>query len=469
MRNGWFSPSSRRRCSISYRSEFLPLFISVLTVAYLANQFPAAVEPYVSEEIAELRRRGVQVIPGSARRPDTLEPDAANSGSDTEILRLQPVRVLILLRALGLALRQWRQIAGLVARVLLQGKEPPKLRAKALLHTWLGAYYAVLLREREVDHIHVHHGYFGSWIAMVAARLLNVGFSMTLHGSDLLLNAAYLETKLNNCRVCVTISEYNRRYILEHFPEIDRGKIIVSRLGVDVPECPDSYGEVGCGAPRRLVMLAVGRLHAVKDHAFLVRACARLRDAGLNFECAIAGEGPERQRLEALIGNYQLQDRLTLLGHVPRDQMDPLYRGSDLVVLTSRSEGIPVVLMEAMARGGIVLAPAITGIPEIVIPGKTGFLYAPGSMQDLVAKLFCLRKQILEEDRPGGIRAGWIRHAARLQVLHNFNRKKNLTLFGDRFLKQIAIQDPADRNPAINHSTTQDWSASHEDLVLQQI
>jgi colanic acid/amylovoran biosynthesis glycosyltransferase len=167
-----------------------------LTVAYLANQFPAAVEPYVGEEIEELRRRGVQVIPGSVRRPDRLEPRSANSGSDTEILCLQPIRVLTLLRALGLALWHWKRIASLVARVILRGKEPPARRVKALLHTWLGAYYAVLLRKRGVDHIHVHHGYFGSWIAMVAARLLGVSFSLTLHGSDLLLNVPYLETKL---------------------------------------------------------------------------------------------------------------------------------------------------------------------------------------------------------------------------------------------------------------------------------
>ena len=83
-------------------------------------------------------------------------------------------------------------------------------RLKALLHTWLGAYYAGLLRERGVTHIHAHHGYFGSWIAMTAARLLGVSFSLTLHGSDLLRDGVYLETKLKNCRFCVTISEYNR-------------------------------------------------------------------------------------------------------------------------------------------------------------------------------------------------------------------------------------------------------------------
>jgi colanic acid/amylovoran biosynthesis glycosyltransferase len=430
----------------------------VLTVAYLANQFPAVVEPYVGEEIQELRRRGVQVIAGSVRRPDAGPRGAASAELETEILCLQPVRVLTLLRALGLAVRRWRKISDLVARVLLRGKESPKRRLKALLHTWLGAYYALLLEGRGVKHVHVHHGYFGSWIGMVAARLLGVSLSMTLHGSDLLLNRAYLDTKLKNCRFCVTISEYNRRYILEHFPAIKASKIMVSRLGVDVPERAEAR-RVARGTRRTFTLLAVGRLHAVKDHAFLVRACARLRDGGLDFKCVIAGEGPERQRLEFLIRKYRLQDQITLPGHVARPQMDALYGRADGVVLTSRSEGIPLVLMEAMTRGRIVLAPAITGIPEIVIPGRTGFLYAPGALQDFVTKILFLEKLMCREDRNAVSRLDWIRHAAQVQVLHNFSRTKNLSHFGDRFLQLIAIPE----------LVIQDWSPPHEDLVLQQI
>ncbi len=182
---------------------------------------------------------------------------------------------------------------------------------------------------------------------MVAARLLGVNFSLALHGSDLLLDGAYLDTKLKNCRFCVTISEYNRRYILDHFPAIDPTKIVVSRLGVDVPEHAEILPRKAHAEPRVFTLFTVGRLHAVKDHAFLVRACARLRDRGLDFECVIAGEGPQRKRLELLIRENQLQDRITLLGHVLRSELYSLYRRADVVVLTSRSEGIPLV-----AHGG---------------------------------------------------------------------------------------------------------------------
>ncbi len=436
----------------------------MLRVAYLANQFPAPVEPYVGEEIQELRQRGVQVIPGSVRRPAAASVEWTNAPSDPEILCLQPVRAVTALKALALAVWRWKRIASPVKRVLLRGKESPKRRLKALLHTWLGAYYAVLLQGRGVGHIHVHHGYFGSWIAMVAARLLGVSYSLTLHGSDLLVNGAYLDAKLENCRFCVTISEYNRRYVLEHFPAIDPGKIVVSRLGVDVPDHAESPRSVGRGAHHVFTLLAVGRLHAVKNHAFLVRACARLRDRGLDFECVIAGEGPERERLASLIRQKRLQDHLRLLGHVPREQMDSLYRRADVVVLTSRSEGIPLVLMEAMSRGRIVLAPAITGIPEVVICGKTGFLYAPGELEDLVARILLLQELMRGECQRAVSRLDWIRHAARVQVLHNFSHRKNLTQFGDRFLQLISTQDSANKD-----FENQDWSPPHEDFVLQQV
>ncbi|HUA14237.1 MAG TPA: glycosyltransferase family 4 protein [Verrucomicrobiae bacterium] len=405
----------------------------MLTVAYLANQFPSPVEPYVADEIEELERRGVRVIAGSMRR-------AADAGA-AEIVLL-PLSPRVLPRAVWLCFREWMLISPLIARVLFRGRESPLQRAKALLHTLLGACYAVRLEKMGVDHIHAHHGYFGSWVAMVAARFLGTGFSMTLHGSDLLLRASYLDVKLANCAFCLTVSEYNRRYIAEHYPDVQQQKVFVSRLGVETAE-PEAI-------PRdrniaKFAMLAVGRLHRVKDHAFLIRACAQLRASGLNFECPIAGEGPERRRLEFLIRRYSLENQVILLGHVPREQMDSLYRRSDLVVLTSRSEGIPLVLMEAMLRGKVVLAPAITGIPELIVPGRTGFLYECGSQADFVARVLYLHSLLCKEtDRLkdssvlwASRTIDWVRHAAQVQVRHGFDRKKNLESFADLFINAV--------------------------------
>jgi colanic acid/amylovoran biosynthesis glycosyltransferase len=439
----------------------------VLTVAYLANLFPSEVEPYVAQEIKELRQRGVRVITGSVRKRERKQETPA-PWSAAEIV-LQPVRAVVLLQAVWLGLRRWNRISTLLLRIVSGGSEGPVQRAKALLHTWLGGCYAVLLARSGVEHIHIHHGYFGSWIGMVAARLLGVDFSLTLHGSDLLLYGTYLDVKLQSCAFCLTVSEYNRRYILEHYPAVDADRVIVSRLGVELSERTAGFSSEDAFRGSGLALLAVGRLHAVKDHAFLVRACAELYQRGIEFECSIAGEGPERRHLESLIRKYGLEHRITLLGHVEREQMSSLYGRSDVVVLTSHSEGLPLVLMEAMALGKVVLAPAITGIPELVLAGKTGFLYAAGSLEDFAARLLLIRSLMQAPDHPnadhprGSLQPcalsaakplAWVRHAARTQVRHNFDRRKNLELFGDLFIRRVVAQA---------------GSRLHENSVLQQI
>jgi glycosyltransferase involved in cell wall biosynthesis len=413
----------------------------------------------VVEEIEELGSLGVRVIAGSVRK---TAPDEASESKCKPQFALRPPHGGTLLRAMWLCLRRIKLISPLIFRVVFHGREGPIKRMKALAHTWLGACYAVLLEGRGIEHIHVHHGYLGSWIAMVAARLLDVEFSMTLHGSDLLLHATYLDTKLVNCAFCLTVSEYNRNYILERYPKVDGEKVVVARLGVEVSEPAAAVVAKPKANGDAFTLLAVGRLHTVKDHAFLLRACADLHRRELNFECAIAGEGPERRNLESLIRRQGLDTRVTLLGHVARAQMNSLYDRADVVVLTSRSEGIPLVLMEAMARGKIVLAPAITGIPELVIPGKTGFLYERGSLDDFVDRLLFIRSLLQAPDQPElgpGIRSAarrlhWVRHAARVQVCQNFNRSKNLEFFGELFLRRVARQPE---------------STPHENFVLQQI
>lgn len=413
------------------------------TIAYLTNRFPASVESYVIDEIRELRKQWVQVIPCSARlvKPGGLADDLKPLAAET--LYLQPLRTGLMLRAAWYCLRHFGQLADLFERIVVKGTESPLRRTRCLLHTWLGVYYGLLLAGRGVQHIHVHHGYFSSWIAMVAARVLGISFSMTLHGSDLLVNRAYLDTKLQHCRFCLTISEFNRDYIFEHYPGVASGKVRVQRIGVDPPRMNVVRDE---DSPKHPLLLSVGRLHRVKDHAFLVKACRELKARGMRTLCLIAGEGPERKALERLIRKLDLSEEVGLLGHVAHAQIDGHYAMADLVVLTSRSEGIPLVLMEAMAMGKIVLAPEITGIPELVTHGATGFLYQPGSMEDFTAKVRMIwdLRQALDP----------IRKAARRHVELHFNREKNLAGFAEHFLNRVA--GPVETNV-------------HEDSVLQQI
>ena len=359
-----------------------------------------------------------------------------------ETAYILPLQLNHSIRAGWLCVRKLPLLSDILVRLLARGSESPSRRLKAILHTFLGAYLAILLETAEVDHIQVHHGYFASWIAMVAARLLGITYSVTLHGSDLLLRKAYLDTKLRNCQFCTTVSEFNRNYIIDHYRWVDPRKIFTRRMGVDTSSTSSPHV-----AETSLVMLAVGRLHRVKNHAFLIGACARLKRRGSPFACLIAGEGKERTSLQILIQRLGLEHEVILLGHLSGSRLEAFYENSNLVVLTSRSEGLPLALMEAMARGKIVLAPSISGIPELVRNGKYGFLFGEGSIDD-----FLLQIDKIRTSPPDILRN--IRAAARKTISQSFDRNINQAAFVDLLLQQTA-------------NVTQ--NGSHENLVLQQI
>jgi glycosyltransferase involved in cell wall biosynthesis len=422
-----------------------------MSIAYLANRFPETLESYVGAEISELRKHGCEVVPCSVQRPSAWSPHG-KSASDTRYIF--PLRWWPAVKATGLCIQKFGLIGDLIWRAV-RGPEPIFRRCRTLLHTWLGAYLATLLKKEKIEHIHVHHGYFSAWVGMVAARLLDAGFSLTLHGSDLLVRADYLDAKLADCRFCFTVSDFNLRYIAEHYPQIDPRKILVQRLGVDVDVWrPQNQ----CRAAGPFLILSVGRLHPTKNHAFLLQACAMLKAQGVAFRCAIAGEGDERGKLEHLVVDLDLAHEVTLLGQVRGEPLSNLYAAADVVVLTSRSEGIPVTLMEAMAMERVVLAPHITGIPELVSDGKTGFLYTPNSLEDFLSKLHLVRAD------GSSLRA--LQHASRRHVERYFNSRVNLFVFAECFLKSTREGEPPALEITRGDATRKE---SHENSVLQQV
>jgi len=422
-----------------------------MSIAYLANRFPEPLESYVGEEIAELRKRCCSVLPCSVQHPSVLTMLEAKCAPDT--CYIFPLRWRPAVEASGLCIRKFGVIAGLVWRAI-RGPEPVSRRCRTLVHTWLGAYLAVLLKNERIHHLHVHHGYFAGWVGMAAARLLDAGFSMTLHGSDLLVSADYLDAKLADCRFCNTVSEFNRKYITERYPQIDPRNIFVQRLGVDA----DTWHAQSGHESTLFSILSVGRLHPAKNHGFLLLACAALKAQGVRFRCVIAGDGEERGKLERLIAELDIGNEVTLRGHILRERLPDLYAAADVVVLTSHSEGLPVTLMEAMAMQRIVLAPNITGIPELVSDGKNGFLYTSNSMEDFLSKL-----QVVQMSGPS---LDSMRQAARRQVERYFNSRVNLAAFADCFLKHV---DPPDGPTLQETGNDAPRKETHENPVLQQV
>jgi colanic acid/amylovoran biosynthesis glycosyltransferase len=410
------------------------------TVAYIANQFPSPLEPYVLDEINELRRRGVEVICCSGTRVGADGLSLAERAFWKETRYFQPLSDEQLMKAAWRLATDRRTLWELTRPLLWDRRASAGLRLRALGHTLMGAVLAEELEPCGVTHIHAHHGYFASWMALVAARLLGIGFSFTLHGSDLLRRADLLEAKLGACDFCVTISDFNRNYILRNYPDTPAEKIVVQHLGVDrvLPRLGLSGAEA---VGRRFCLLAVGRLHAVKNYGFLIDACSILHKQGIDFICWIAGEGPERSSLERQIKKLKLEGQVLLIGHIPRGDLGSHYQQADLVVMTSESEGIPVSLMEAMSHEKLVLAPAITGIPELIENGRTGFLYEPGSQKDFVDTVNWIHANQAS--------LATIRQAATRKVATSFNRQRNLWRFADQFLSRISQPGGDDADPVL--------------------
>jgi len=381
------------------------------------------------DEVAELRRCGIQVVCCSGKRVAPNGLTLAQRAFWKETRYSQPLSDEQLMHAARRLFADRPNLWQLMRPLLVGSGASPARRIRTLGHTLMGAALADDLEPLNVSHIHAHHGYFASWMALVAARLLAIGFSFTLHGSDLLRRADLLTAKLQACRFCITVSEFNRRYILGHYPSIPPEKILVQRLGVDrVLWWPAPAPAIAPGG-RPFCLLAVGRLQPVKDYGFLIQACAALHSAGFDFLCWIAGEGPERAALERQISRHGLSAHVQLVGHVPRANLAAYYRHADLVVSTSKSEGIPVALMEAMSQAKLVLAPAITGIPELVEDRRSGFLYAPGSLSHFVNTVHWIYANYAS--------LADIQRAAAAKVAASFNRQRNLRAFADQFLAHI--------------------------------
>ena len=186
------------------------------TIAYIANEFPSALEPYVIDEITELRRRGTKVICCSGKRVSPDELSLAERAVWKETRFFQPLSDQELIKAMRRLASDRHHLWQLLRPLLWERGTSPSRRMLALGHTVMGAALAEQLASFHVEHIHAHHGYFASWMALVAARLLGIGFSFTLHGSDLLLRADLLAAKLRACRFCVTVSDFNRQHILRN-------------------------------------------------------------------------------------------------------------------------------------------------------------------------------------------------------------------------------------------------------------
>jgi glycosyltransferase involved in cell wall biosynthesis len=262
---------------------------------------------------------------------------------------------------------------------------------------------ALEMQSLGVQHLHAHFANHPAVAALIVHCLTGIPFSFTAHGSDLHKDKRMLARKVEAAAFAVTISTFNRDVMLRECGAGARDKIHVVHCGVDSDLfTPAPARESQTSTPSGFRILCVASLEEVKGHRYLLEACRLLRQEGLDFRCDLVGDGPQESNLKKQIAQFELGDRVHLLGLQPRPEVLRLLAAADVFCLPSvptragKREGIPVVLMEAMACGLPVVSSRLSGIPELVEDGRTGLLVESGDSRAIAD---CLYRLAMEPER----------------------------------------------------------------------
>ncbi|HET9948915.1 MAG TPA: glycosyltransferase [Longimicrobiales bacterium] len=367
-------------------------------VAYIMSRFPKITETFVLYEMKALEELGarVEVFPLLREPPGPRHREAAAYEARAHFVPFLSREVL---RANWSLLRRdprrylstwWHVVKGTWGSL--------NFLAGALACYPKCVLFAERMIALDVDHVHAHFANHPALAALVIHRLTGIPYSFTAHGSDLHVERRMLEGKVGEAAFVVAVSAYNRELILRECGAEHGEKVRVIHCGVDPSSFADVSARSGNGSrPARpegsLRIACVASLDEVKGHRFLLHACKLLLERGVHTTCELAGAGRLRPEIERLAAQLGIRERVRLHGAVPRSQVQRILADADVAVLAShptrsgKREGIPVALMEAMMSGLPVVASGVSGIPELVEDGCTGYLVPPGDPWSLAERL----------------------------------------------------------------------------------
>lgn len=353
-----------------------------MKIAYLVTYYPRVSHTFIRREIAALERQGVEVLRFGVRRaPEELVDEAdKREAARTRILVDAGALSLLAATASCALLRPWR-FASALGLTLKLGRRSERGVLRNLAYLAEACLLRAWLHGSGCSHLHAHFGTNSTAVAMLCHVLGGPPYSFTAHGPEefdkpLML---CLRDKIERARFVVAISSFCRSQLYRQVSYAHWPKVHVVRCGLD-----HAFLEaVPAPIPQRPVLVTVGRLNEQKGQLLLVEAAARLSAAGVDFELRLVGDGELRGPIEALIAQNALETRVRITGWADSERVRAELNAARVFVLPSFAEGLPVVLMEALALGRPVLATYLAGIPELVAP-DCGWLVPAGSVDALV-------------------------------------------------------------------------------------
>jgi colanic acid/amylovoran biosynthesis glycosyltransferase len=348
-----------------------------LRIAYLINQYPKVSHSFIRREIHALEQQGVQV----ARY--ALRGWADELADPLDVQERQHVRYVVqggVAALLWAMLRVAVQRPAAFARTLLLSMQLARGALRGRLHHV--AYVAEAcwlwldLKQQPVEHLHAHFGTNTTLVALLLRRLGGPPYSFTVHGPEEFdaPGALKLREKAADAAFVVAISSYGRGQLMRWLHPGDGAKVKVVHCGLGSDSFPEAPPVAA--ASRRFV--CVGRLCEQKAQGLLIDAMALLHREGVAAELVLAGDGEQRADIEAAIARHGLRDSVRITGWISSAQVREELLAARALVLPSFAEGLPVVLMEAMALRRPVISTYVAGIPELVEHGRHGWLVPSG-------------------------------------------------------------------------------------------
>jgi colanic acid/amylovoran biosynthesis glycosyltransferase len=372
-----------------------------MRVAYLISEYPKVSHSFIRREIAALERQGVEVLRFAIRGPTDGSPDSA----DVEELRrtryvLGNGIFALAVHGMRAMLRRPSTFFSAACNALRLSRRAERGVVHHVAYFFEACMVANWMATDQVSHIHAHFGSNPATVAMLAAQLNVCTFSFTAHGTVETDAAQFIgiPEKVRRAAHVIAVSQYGRSQLCRWVEPVHWDKIAVVHCGLD--ESYRAPPATGFNPSHRFV--CVGRLSAEKGQFLLVDAVAELRRQGVAVQLVLAGDGELRGAIERRCKERGVSDLVRITGWISGPVVRQEIEAARALVLSSFAEGLPVVLMEAMACARPVIATRIAGVPELVREGEDGWLVAPGNGTELAAAMRrCLEADVKQLEAMG--------------------------------------------------------------------
>lgn len=426
-----------------------------MRLCYFVSQYPAVSHTFIRREIAELERTGFDVLRVSLRRDELGLVDPSDFDERERTRYILDQSMIEFMRAAAAALT--RRPAALFQAAMSAVKMMKRSYQPRILHMAYLAEALVLARwllANDIRHVHAHFGTNGAEVAMLAHLLTGIPYSFTVHGPDEFDKPEFfgLAEKARRAAFVCAVSSFTSAQLCRWLPASEWRKIKLVRCGIDADFAARQH-------PARLAsdrLVSVGRLSAQKGQIVLLKALAKLAEEGVPFKLTLVGDGPLRGELERCIRALALEERVELTGSLANSDVRARILDARAFVLPSFAEGLPVVLMEALALGRPVITTYVAGVPELANDGVCGWLVPAGDVDQLALAI----RNCLEAPDARILAMG---QAGRERVLERHDLARECAKLGELFRANDARLPAAEHGGEIAQTAPRLFGASRKD------